>query len=129
MRVAVAEGLLVQAALDHPPADQALQAAQGEQPDEARVELLRDLLLGGKVGEGDGKAEADAAAPHAVAPLEVVDRLEVLQVPRAVALGVLREELVPVVVGCGGALAEATGASARMKSLRTCRTRRPTRRL
>ena len=85
-----------EAALHHPPAKRALQAAQHEQNGELRHQCALDLLREGKPEERNEEGKADETAEQPVPPFPPIDLLELRQRHPLVERGVLGDLLVEV---------------------------------
>lgn len=73
------EEVIFQTRLDHPPADEALDADYGGDTGEACGERARDAATSDKVDGGEDEGEADHAAPEAVRPLHEVYVFELVK--------------------------------------------------
>ena len=85
-----------QAAAHHVPADEALQPAEREDPDQPRQQRARNPAGGQQHEERHEKGEADQAAEEAVRPLPPEDALERAKAHALVDLLVLRD--LPILV-------------------------------
>ena len=79
---------------DHPPADEALQAAQGENAGEPPAQAALDLAAREKPHERDREQHADQPPEQAMAPFPGIDGLEPGQVHVREQLAILRDFLV-----------------------------------
>lgn len=93
------EQVVLEAGLDHPPADEALEADEGGDAGEVGGDGGGDAAAGDEVGGGGDEGQADEAAPQAVRPLHVVDLLELLDVHVRVQQPELRRRAVLVELG------------------------------
>lgn len=71
--------IVLETRLDHPPADEALDANQTGDAEQVERHLGRDFAASDKVQRGEDEGEADEAAPQPVRPFHVVDLLELVQ--------------------------------------------------
>lgn len=73
------EEVVLETGLDHPPADEALEADQAGDAEQVERHPGRDPAAGDEVERGEDEGEADEAAPEAVRPLHEVDLLELVK--------------------------------------------------
>ncbi len=73
------EEVVFQSGLDHPPADEALDADYGGDTGETCGERARDAATSDEVDGGEDEGEADHAAPQAVRPFHKVDVFELVK--------------------------------------------------
>ena len=78
----------------HPPADEALERAKGENAGEAPAQAADDLAAGEEPQEGQGEDYADEPAQQAMAPLPGENGLEAAQVHVGKQFPILRDMLV-----------------------------------
>jgi hypothetical protein len=85
---------LFQAAFYHPPSYEALRTTEGEEAGETAVQVTRDAAFHCKEACPGSKDYADHSAPHAVAPFQEKNWLELLHGFRTGLIFVLGEGLV-----------------------------------
>ena len=79
VRAAAARNRLLKPRTHHIPPERALRAEEHGHAEERCAQCAREPPAGGEVGQREDECEADGAAQDAVAPLHVVDRLEVVE--------------------------------------------------
>lgn len=74
------EQIILQSGLDHPPADEALEADQGGYSEQTDGHGRGDFAAGDEVDGGDGKRQADETPPLSVRPFHKINFLELVDV-------------------------------------------------